>query len=226
MGMDSPVGKKLSVFRKEGKIIGVLKDFHFQPLYHEIKPFVFMLRPDSGSLAFVRIRPENLSSALDDIRNTFSKLAPDAPANPVMFNEILTNYIYTSEQQTGKIAGYFALLAVLISCLGLFGLASFMAERRTKEIGIRKVVGATVHEMVFMLSRDFTKWVLLSNLIAWPAAYLIMQKILERYALRTDIGPEIYILPSLGALVIAVLTVSYQTVRAARANTADSLRYE
>ncbi len=226
MGMDSPVGKKLSVFRKEGKVIGVLKDFHFQPLYHEIKPFVFMLRPDSGSLAFVRVRPENLSGTLGYIRNTFSKLAPDAPPNPVMFNEILTNYIYTTEQQTGKIAGYFALLAVLISCLGLFGLASFMAERRTKEIGIRKVVGATVNEMVFMLSRDFTKWVLLSNLIAWPAAYLIMQKILERYALRTDIGPEIYLLPSLGALVIAVLTVSYQTLRAARANTADSLRYE
>ncbi len=226
MGMDTPVGKRLSVFRKEGKIIGALKDFHFQSLHHEIKPFVFMLRPDSGSLAFARIRPENLSDTLDYIVHTNSQLAPDTPANPLMFNEILTNTIYTSEQQTGEIAGYFALLAVLISCLGLFGLASFMAERRTKEIGIRKAVGATVKEMVFMLTKDFTRWVLLSNLFAWPTAYFIMKKFLEKYAQRTVIGPEIFILPSLAALIIAILTVSYQTIRAANTNPADSLRYE
>ena len=226
MGMDSPVGQRLSVFRKPGRIIGVVKNFHFQPLYHEIKPFVFMLRPDSGSNAFVRIRPEGISETLDFIRSTAAKHAPDSPADPVFFNDILTNYIYTSEQQIGLIAGYFACLAMLISCLGLFGLAAFMAERRTKEIGIRKVVGASAREVVFMLSRDFSKWVLLSNIFAWPVAYFAMRKVLEKYAHRVDLGLELFILPGLAAFVIALLTVSYQTLRAARSNPADSLRYE
>jgi predicted permease len=226
MGMETPVGKRLSVFRQEGEIVGVVQDFHFQPLYHEIKPFVFLLRPDSGSLCFVKIRPENRTDALNHIQSVVSRISPNTLADPVMFNAILTNYIYTSERQTGKIAGYFSLLAVLISCLGLFGLASFMAERRTKEIGIRKVVGASAREMVFMLSRDFTKWVLLSNLFAWPAAYLVSHNFLARYAQRMPFGWEAYILPSLGALIIAVITVSYQTIKAANTNPADSLRYE
>ena len=226
MGMESPVGKRLSVFRNEGQIIGVVKNFHFQPLYHEVKPFVFMLRPDSGSLAFVRIRPENISGTLDHINNTFSKFESNSPADPIFFNDVLTNYIYTTEKQARKIAGYFTLLALLISSLGLFGLAAFIAERRTKEIGIRKVVGASIKDVVFMLSRDFTKWVLLSNIIAWPVAYFVMKKLLERYAYRTHIGLEIFVLSGLAALLIALLTVSYQAIKAARANPADSLRYE
>ncbi len=226
MGMDSPVGARLSVFRKPGRIIGVVKNFHFQPLYHEIKPFVFMLRPDSVSNAFVRIRPEGISGTLDHIRSTVAKYAPDSPADPIFFNDILTNQIYASEQQTGLIAGYFSSLAVLISCLGLFGLAAFMAERRTKEIGIRKVVGASAREVVFMLSRDFSKWVLLSNLFAWPVAYFAMQKVLERYAHRVEMGLELFILPGLAAFAIAMLTVSYQTFKAARSNPVESLRHE
>lgn len=226
LAMATPVGKRLSVFGKEGKIIGVVRDFYFQPLYHEIKPFIFMLRPDSGSLGFVRIGPENRTNTLAQIQDAISKLAPDVSAEPIMFNEILANYIYTSEEQTGRIAGYLSILAVLISCLGLFGLASFMAERRTKEIGIRKVVGATAREIVFMLSRDFTKWVLLSNLISWPAAYIVAQSFLARYAQRAPVGLELFLLPSLAALMIALLTVSYQTVKAAHASPAASLRYE
>lgn len=226
MGMNSPVGNRLSVFRNEGKIIGVVKNFHFQPLYHQIKPFVFMLRPDSGSLAFIRIRPDNIPETWEYIRNTFTKHEPDFPANLMFFNDILTRYIYTAERQMGKISGYFTVLAVLISCLGLFGLAAFIAERRTKEIGIRKIVGASVRDVVFMLSRDFTKWVLLSNLIAWPVAYFIMRKFLERYAFRTNIGPEIFVLSGMAAFIVALLTVSYHAVKAGRANPADSLRYE
>jgi putative ABC transport system permease protein len=226
MDMDSPVGKRLSVFRNEGKIIGVVKNFNFQPLYHQIKPFVFMLRPESGSLAFVRIRPENISGTLEHIRNTFTKFEPDSLRDPMFFNDVLTRYIYTSEQQTEKISAYFTILAVLISCLGLFGLAAFIAERRTKEIGIRKVVGASMKDVVIMLSKDFTKWVLLSNVIAWPVAYFVAQKFLQKYAFRTNIGPEIYVLSGLAALAIALLTVSYQALKSARANPADSLRYE
>jgi len=226
MDMYVPVGERLSVFRNEGKIIGVVKNFNFQPLYHQIKPFVFMLRPDTGSLAYVRIRPENISGTLEHIRNTFTKFEPDSLRDPMFFNDILTRYIYTSEQQTGKISSYFTILAILISCLGLFGLAAFIAERRTKEIGIRKVVGASMKDVVFMLSKDFTKWVLLSNVIAWPVAYFVMQKFLEKYAFRTSIGIEVYVLSGLAAFAIALLTVTYQALRAARANPADSLRYE
>jgi len=226
MGMESPVGKRLSVFRNEGQIIGVVKNFHFQPLYHEVKPFVFMLRPDSGSLAFVRIRPEYMSGTLDHITNTMKKIDPNSQADLLFFNDVLTNYIYTTERQARKIAGYFTLLALLISSLGLFGLAAFLAERRTKEIGIRKIVGASVKDVVFMLSKDFSKWVLLSNVIAWPAAYFVMNKILAKYAYRTHIGLEIFVLSGLAALLIALLTVSYQAIKAARSNPADSLRYE
>ncbi len=226
MGMESPVGKRLSVFRNEGQIIGVVKNFHFQPLYHEVKPFVFMLRPDSGSLAFARIRPGNISGTLEHIKNTMTKFDPGYEREPFFFNDVLTNYIYTTERQARKIAGYFTLLALAISSLGLFGLAAFMAERRTKEIGIRKVVGASIKDMVYMLSKDFTKWVLLSNIIAWPVAYFVMKRLLERYAYRTHIGWEIFVLSGLAALLIALLTVSYQAFKSARANPADSLRYE
>ncbi len=226
MGMDSPVGQRLSVFRKQGKIIGVVKDFHFQPLKNEIKPFVFLLRPQLGSLTYVRIRPENISGTLGFLENTIHSFAPDFSTEPLFFNEVLSNYIYTQEEQTVKIAGYFTVLAVLISCFGLFGLAAFMAERRTKEIGIRKLLGASVKEVVIMLSRDFSIWVMLSNIIAWPAAYFMMQKFLDGYAHKASIGLELFILPSLAALGIALLTVSHQTIKAALANPADSLRYE
>jgi putative ABC transport system permease protein len=154
------------------------------------------------------------------------KFAPNSPADLLFFNDVLTNYIYTTERKARKIAGYFTFLALLISSLGLFGLAAFMAERRTKEIGIRKVVGASVKDVVLMLSRDFTKWVLLSNIIAWPVAYFVMQKLLERYAYRTQIGWEIFLLSGFAALLIAILTVSYQAIKAAKTNPSDSLRYE
>jgi putative ABC transport system permease protein len=153
---------------------------------------------------------------LDHINNTFAKFESNSPADPIFFNDVLTNYIYTTERQTRKIGGYFTLLALLISSLGLFGLAAFIAERRTKEIGIRKVVGASIKDVVFMLS----------NVIAWPVAYFVMKKLLERYAYRTHIGLEIFVLSGLAALLIALLTVSYQAIKAARANPADSLRYE
>jgi predicted permease len=226
MGMDSPVGKRLSVFRNEGQIIGIVKNFHFQPLYHQVKPFVFMLRPNSGSLAFASISPENTSGTIEHINKTWKKFDPGSTTELLFFNDVLTNYIYTRERQARKIAGYFTLFALFISSLGLFGLAAFMAERRTKEIGIRKVVGASVKDVVLMLSRDFTKWVLLSNVIAWPVAYFVMKKLLERYAYRTQIGWEIFVLSGLAALLIALLTVSYQAIKSARANPADSLRYE
>lgn len=134
--------------------------------------------------------------------------------------------LYRNEQRMGKIVGYFTFLAIAISCLGLFGMASFMTEQRTKEIGIRKVLGAPVSRIILLLSADFTKWVLAANIIAWPVAYFAISKWLENFAYRTDLNMSIFILSGILALVTALLTVSYQTLRAALANPVDSLRYE
>lgn len=226
MGMDSPVGQRLSVFRNEGTIIGVVKNFHFQPMYHEIKPFIFMLRPESSSNIFVKLKPDHTPMTLESMKKSFLDFEKDRPFNPLFFNDILRNQIYSSEIQTSKISSYFTLLAIVISGLGLFGLAAFMAEQRTKEIGVRKVLGASVSSVVVMLSKDFTKWVVLANIFAWPAAYFILRRLLVKYAYHVNLGLDIFIFSALAALFIAIVAVSYQAIKAALANPVKSLRYE
>jgi ABC-type antimicrobial peptide transport system permease subunit len=144
----------------------------------------------------------------------------------MFFNDILMTYVYATERKMGSIAGYFTFLSILISCLGLFGLASFMAEQRTKEIGIRRVLGAPVTGVIYLLSKDFTKWIAVSNAIALPIAYLIIRNLMSRYVYHTTIGIEVFFLSGLGILLLALVTVSWQTYRAADANPVDSLRYE
>jgi len=226
MGMENPVGKRLSVFRNEGTIIGVVKNFHFQSMYHEIKPFVFILEPNSSSYALVRIAPDNPTGTLFHIQSVYEQFEKDLPFAPLFFNKILMDRIYTSELQLIKISGFFTLLAIFISCLGLFGLAAFLAERRTKEIGVRKVLGASETSLVCMLSRDFTKWVILANIFSWPVAYLVVRKLHEAYAYKVAMGLDVFIFSGFAALVIALAAVSFHTVHAARKNPAHSLRYE
>jgi putative ABC transport system permease protein len=134
--------------------------------------------------------------------------------------------LYRSEEKLGQVFGAFALLAIFIACLGLFGLASFTAEKRTKEIGIRKVLGAPVLGIIFLLSKEFTKWVIVANAIAWPLAYLVMQKWLQNFAYRTNFGLWIFVGAAGVSLVITLLTVSFQSVKAALADPVNSLRYE
>jgi len=136
------------------------------------------------------------------------------------------NKLYQSEQKMGQMIGYFAFLAIFISCLGLFGLASFMSEKRTKEIGVRKVLGASISGIVVLLNKQFIKWVLLANIFAWPLAYYVMSNWLKSFAYKTNIGIWVFILASLIALIIALFTVSYQAIRVAMAHPVDSLRYE
>jgi putative ABC transport system permease protein len=136
------------------------------------------------------------------------------------------NLAYTNIERMGSLADVFTLVAIFIACLGLFGLASFTAEQRSKEIGIRKVLGASMPGIVVLLSKEFTKWVLIANVIGWPLAYLVMHRWLQNFAYRVEIGIEIFILSGLAALFIALLAVSYKTIKAATANPADSLRYE
>jgi putative ABC transport system permease protein len=134
--------------------------------------------------------------------------------------------LYRAEQRVGTLFKYFTLLTIFVSCLGLFGLASFMAERRTKEIGIRKVLGASVSRVTFMLSKEFTRLVLMANVIGWPIAYFLVKKWLQNFAYRTTISFEIFILGGILALMIAWLTISYQAIKAALANPVEALRYE
>jgi putative ABC transport system permease protein len=231
MGMDSPLGKRLSVFRKEGRIIGVVKNYHFQPLHYPILPLLLGMNQNWGrDWMFIKYKQDNLSETLAYTDKVFKQFDPDYPAEPTtmerhFFKEAL-DYSYQAEKQVSQFASYFTILAILISCLGLFGLASFIAQQRTKEIGIRKVLGASVPKVVLMLSKDFTKWVILSNLFAWPIAYLVTQKMLVKFAYRTNVGLEIYTFSGLLALLIALLTISYQAIRTAQTNPVDSLKYE
>ncbi len=225
MGMESPIGKRLSIGDNNLKIIGVVKNYHFRSLRQEIDPLILICLPNQCGVLFARLKSENMPETIGYMENIWKEFAPGHPFNYRFLDEALDD-LYRSEQRIGTILRYFSILAIFISCLGLFGLASFMAEQRTKEIGIRKVLGASVSNIVLLLSREFTKWVLLANIIAWPVAYYAMYKWLQSYAYSTNIALWSFILSGVIALVIATVAVSYQSIKAAVTNPADSLRYE
>ena len=226
MGLESPLGEHLSVFRREGRIVGVVKDFHFRPFYHAIRPFVFILNPESPDLLLVRMRPGGISAGIQHIERIYKQFESDYPFRYRFFDDFLRQSIYVSEYRIGRIAGWFTLLAIMVSALGLYGLSAFVTERRTKEIGIRKVLGASIPSMIVMLCKDFIKWVLIANLLAWPAAYFALRLHLQRYAYRIDISLEIFLIAGLSTLGIAVLTVWWQTFRTASINPVDTLHFE
>ena len=159
------------------------------------------------------------------LEEKWKKFVDDYPFRYNFFDESINNW-YNTEKRFGKIIQYFTGLAIFVACLGLFGLASFMAERRTKEIGIRKVLGAKVSGIVILLSKEFSKWVLISNIIALPAAYLIGKNWLQGFAYRIGLGAKIFLFSASSALFIALVTICYQAIKAATANPIDSLRYE
>ncbi len=225
MGMESPLGKRLGIGENQAKIIGVVKNYHFRSLKQEIEPLILILNPQQCWALFTRMRSENVPQAIGHMEKVWGQFAPGFPFDYRFMDEAVDN-LYRSEQQIGTIFRYFAILAIFISCLGLFGLASFMAEQRTKEIGVRKVLGATVTSILLLLSKEFAKWVLIANIIAWPVAYFAMNKWLQGYAYRINIAVWSFILAALLALTIALFTVSYQAVRAATSNPVDALRYE
>jgi len=226
MGLESPVSKRLSVFGNEGMIIGVVKNFHFQPLRNEIRPYVMAVKDKNwGFTIFIRVTPDNISGSIEHIRSVLNKFDAVVGFNYIFLDDLISSN-YRSETTIGVSVGCFTIFAVIISCLGLLGLASFMTQQRIKEIGIRKTLGASSSNLVFMLSREFTKWVVISNIIAWPAAYFIMKRFFQSYAYKVDLNILVFILAGIAALVIAWLTVSYQAFRAARANPVKCLRYE
>jgi len=174
---------------------------------------------------FARVRPENIPQTIAGIKEVYETFNPEFP---FIYRFLEDDYVglYVSEERTGSVVKYFSLLAILVSCLGLFGLASFLAEQRTKEIGIRKVLGSSVQGILVLLSKEFVKWVALANVIAWPIAWFMSRAWLQNFAYRTSIELWIFLFAGVLVVSIAVLTVSFQSIKAATANPIDCLRYE
>ena len=208
------------------KVIGVTKDFHLQSLKDEIRPAALVLlnEPEANFLS-VKISAKNISRTIKYLSNEWKEFGQIKPMEYSFFDEYFARE-YRSEIQSEKVFTIFAVLAVIIACLGLFGLAAFTAEQKTKEIGVRKVLGATVSNVVAMLSKEFLILVALANFIAWPVAYYLMNGWLDEFAYKISIGIGVFLLSGLVVLVIALLAVSYQSVKAALANPVKSLRYE
>jgi putative ABC transport system permease protein len=225
MGLESVVGRPFKEFGKAGRIIGVFKNTHFLPLTNQINPLYFQLNPERINHLVIRVPTEKMQATIQFIKETWEEIIPMYPFE-FRFVDDDFNLAYINIERMSRLANVFTLIAIFIACLGLFGLASFTAEQRSKEIGIRKVLGASMPGIVVLLSKEFTKWVLIANVIGWPLAYFVMNRWLQNFAYRVNIGIDIFILSGLSALVIALIAVSYQTIKAATSNPVDSLRYE
>jgi len=225
MGLKDPVGSKFTLYRNSGQIIGVIEDFHYKSLQKEIEPLVLRIEPQRDSYIFVKFRSEQTKEAIASVSNVYNSFNPDFPLKYTFLDEAVAQ-LYNSEQKTKTIFNYFTLIAILISCLGLYGLASYMAQQKTKEIGIRKVLGASILNIVTNLSKEFILLVCMANAIAWPLAYFVMNKWLHNFAYRINIDLFIFIYAGLVSTLLGLITVSYHTVKSATANPVDSLRYE
>lgn len=223
IGMQSPLGKRFSWRGQEGTIIGVVKDCHLGSLHHKISPVVFKF--GMYPYIMVKIRPENIPQTINFIENEWKQIISFFPFEHFFIDEKIDN-IYKSEQQMGSLFKYFTFLAIFISCLGLLGMTSHVTEQRTKEIGTRKVFGASIPGIVMLLLKEFIKLVIVALIIAIPLAWYIMNKWLENFWYRITTQWWMFLLGGALAMIIALSTVAYQTIKAARANPIDSLRYE
>jgi putative ABC transport system permease protein len=221
----NPIGKYIE---RNGKhpVIGVVKDFHFAPLHEEIKPLIFTQQdPWGGEKALIRMNKGEAREILSGIRNTWEELFGGEPFH-YEFVDNTFKKTYQVDIRFGEIILSFAILAIVIACLGLFGLTAFFTEQRTKEIGIRKTMGATTGKINNLIIKQYTRWVLLANLVAWPVAWYAMNSWLQNYAYRIELTIPFFLTGALIALFISILTVSYQSMRAANVDPAKSLRYE
>jgi putative ABC transport system permease protein len=231
---DSAVGQELELFYKRGeqvipryrgRIIGMLQDFNFRELHVGIQPVIFKIEPDMFQYMLIKINGLHRDDAIAAVREVFLSIAPNHPFEYSFLDSTIAD-AYRREQTFGTIINYAAGLAVLVACLGLFGLTSFAVQQRTKEIGIRKILGASVRKIVVLLTWDFLKLVLIANAIAWPVGYYIMFNWLKGFAYRTSVGIVTLLLAGVLTVAVAMLTASFQATRAAVSNPADSLRYE
>ena len=225
MGLKDPVGKSVNLWGKNRQIIGVTRDFNFESLHEHVKPLFFVLEPQKTMIVMARVRAGMEKETIDDLQEFYRAYNPGFSFDYKFLDQDY-QALYASEARVAELSRYFAGLAIIISCLGLFGLAAFSAERRVKEIGIRKVLGASIPEIIYLISGDLAGWVLIANLIAWPAAYLGTSAWLNGFAYRAPMSVWVYVLAGGAAMIVALVTVSFQAVKAARANPVESLRYE
>jgi len=202
----------------------VIKDFNFSSLHEQVKPLALKLKHYDGEIA-LRFKTDNVSGLVSQIENSWKVMAPGQPFHYSFMDDDF-NHIYAAEQRIGKIFITFAILAIFIACLGLFGLVTYAAEQRVREIGVRKVLGATVADITAMLSKDLLRMVVVSLVIAFPLAWWAMHKWLEDFAYRTNISWWIFAGAGMIAICIALATISIQAVKAASANPVNSLRTE
>jgi putative ABC transport system permease protein len=210
---------------KECEVIGVVKNFNFRSLHDPIGPQGLVWNEDWHGAINIKIQNEKSAQAITIIETLFKEYSENIPFEYRFIDDHINN-LYESDQRLGKFFTYFAAIAILIAMLGLLGLAAFIAESRTKEIGIRKALGSSVSSIILMISKEFVRWVIVANIIAIPIAYYGMNKWLQSFAFKTKITVDIFILSAIISILIALFTVSYQSIKAARSNPADSLRYE
>jgi putative ABC transport system permease protein len=226
LGWTDPVGKRLDIPGEvdDGRVIGVVEDFHMKSLHFPIEPLLLYVAARHGNLA-VRISARDVPATVDFIRETWRSLDALNPFEYFFLDDRFAR-LYASERRLMGTVGLFSVLAILIAGLGLFGLASFTTEQRRKEIGVRRVLGASAAGLALLFSRDFLKWVLAANVIAWPVAYYAASRWLQNFAYRTTIGVGTMLLAAGSVLLVAALTVSAQSVKAALADPVKAIRYE
>jgi len=229
-GWDSAVGKRLfwrGDRNKKGEVIGVVKNFHYKSLHQEIEPVILHMLPEKSGFSYmtIRIRTQNTLRLLEEVKKSWEVFFPGVPFE-FFFMDAHMKRLYDTEIRLGKVSGIFTFLSVIIACLGVFGLATFLTQQRTKEIGIRKVLGATASSIVVLLSKEFITLVVISNVIAWPVAYYVIHRWLQNFAYRIDLNIGTFVLAAFLALTIALISVGYQSIKASLINPSGALRYE
>jgi putative ABC transport system permease protein len=224
MNMKDPVGKTVTLDGKEMQIIGIARNIHFESLHNKMKPAFFLLRPNTDNI-MVKIKAVSSNATIGQIENLYQKFNQGLPFEYSFLDEVYQK-LYTSEQRVAVLSRYFSVISIFISCLGLFGLAAFTAERRRKEIGVRKVLGARVSQIALLLSKDFLLLVIVAICIGFPIALWATNNWLQDFAYKADISVWLYIVAAIAAIMIALLTVSFQAIKAAVANPVKSLRPE
>jgi putative ABC transport system permease protein len=223
---ENPIGSKIVMAgNREMTVIGVVKDFHVKSLHNKINPMIITIDPKMYGTMAIRINPDAGRDILAFVEKTWQEIMPFAEFNSRWMDDAYDRF-YRTEDNTGRLITIFTCLALFVSALGLFGLASFMTSKRIKEIGVRKVLGASSGGILLLLSKQFSLWVLLSNIVAWPVAYFLVRRWLDNFAYRIELSPWPFILSGAAAWLVAVVTVSFKTGRAALSDPVQSLRYE
>lgn len=227
-----PIGKVIEMNREDGierfTIIGVVKDFNMLSLYEPIKPFAIFLKPQfdwGAQYLFAKISPDQLDQTMDKIKSTYTDFEKDYPLNAMFINDRF-ELVYSAESKRGQIYLSFSVITIAIACVGLFGLAAFILQQKLKEISIRKVLGANLNDIIRLVSKEFIFIIVLASIIASPLAYYFMQSWLDSFKYQTTIGVDSFLLAGMASIVIAILTIGFQSIRTARTNPADTLKYD